>query len=557
MLRRFSAIAILLFALAVAPRGIAAQKDAVARDAAISVLMEEIDSVNVKHALQSRELEEIKKRVAELQELLQKSVEETRAKVDAEIETYRNALKTSQARLDELESRQTLKGRKLPWLIPMLEFRLRTMYDKNRTDTDSSRGDSDFFIQQRLRVGLTFQPWKNVQGVAILQDSREWAEEKTTTSNQHSLDLFHGYMLFEDIAGSGVWLQGGRFSMKYGSGRQVSLSDFHNVGQVFDGIRIGFKRPKFFQADAFAVLYKNGFAPVFQPWGQDRYSIFSGLYLSCDASSYIDAELYGFYQDNGFVEQTEKIGTVGARLVARPVKGLLVEGEASVQFGKVTIRDESAQLKEASHVATAYFLQAKYSAPVKTSPWIGMFVFSGSGDANPFDSKDVSYRPLFPHAKGNMGNMGLFRWQGVWDIGPSIGLLPVESLKLSADYHFYSLTSDGGNLQAFDAYLARSTDTSSSSLTNRVLNVPAGGSRFLGHELDIEVLWKPMDILSFGLGYSFFMAGAATRRSQVLSVGDRKETVGAVDVTTPYWRRDYRMGGDTAHRFWLEATLSL
>jgi len=555
--RLSSTIILAAWTLVVAAPAVAKVKVPPAQDAAMNVLMEELDAVNTVNAGNTQEIADLKKRIADMDALLKKASDDTLAMVAANLDASHKALEAAEARLTSLESRQVYNGRTLPWLVPMLEIRLRPMYDKNRTDSNSGRGDSDLYYLQRIRLGLTLTPWKGVQGVLVLQDSREWGEEKSTTANQHSLDLYQGYLLFDDIQGSGAWVQAGRFTMKYGAGRQVALKDFNNVGQSFDGVRVGWRRAHVMAADGFVTIYRNGFAPVFQPQGQDHYAVFSGLYLSTDALSWLDAELYGFYQDNGFVAQKERIGTIGARLLVRPAKGLTLEAEAAVQVGRVTVRDENAVLKEASHLATAYFLQAKYSAPVKTDPWIGLFFYSASGDANPWDGKDVAFRPLFPAGKGNMGNMELFRWQGVWDIGPTVGLFPAANVRMSFDYHVYSLTSNGGSLAGFDAQASRASDPYATSLMNRVFNVPSGGSRFLGQEMDLELNYKPVDVLAIGLGYSFFKPGAATRRGQVLSVSERTETVNGADVTTPYWKREYRMGSDMAHRVWIEATLSL
>lgn len=552
-------LAVLVATLLLPGGNASAKPKAVAEDdAATSVLMEELDAVNSVNAGHTREIADLKKRLAELEAALKKATEETLPKVTDEVQASRKELEVAQSRLGELESRQWWKGRKLSWLIPMLELRLRPMYDRNRSDTNTDRGDSDLYYLQRLRLGLTLQPWKGVQGVVVFQDAREWGEEKSTVSNQRNLDLYLGYLLLDDIAGSGAWVQAGRFAMKYGEGRQVSLRNFNNVGQAFDGVRVGWKRPKVMAADAFVAFYRNGYAPVFQAQGQDKYAVFSGLYLSTDVLPYLDMELYGFYQDNGFVQQTEKVGTIGARLVARPVKGLVLEGEAAVQFGKVTGRDESANLIEASHLATAYFVQARYTVPVRTGPWAGLFFYSASGDANPWDRQSVAYRPLFPSGKGNMGNLELFKWQGVWDIGPTVGLNPTSNIRASLDWHFYSLGTDGGSLLGFDAQSPRASDAYPAALVNRMFNVPAGGSRFLGHELDIELQWKPVDVLALGAGYSFFKPGAAARRGQVLSVAERTtQSADGAEVKTSYWKRDYRMGSDLSHRVWIEATLSL
>mgnify|MGYP000920912989 FL=1 len=291
------------------------------RDAALNLLKEELDALRAAEDKRAREVAELRKRIAALEEALMRSASDAQARTaDAlkdsrkELQAAREALDSTQGRLAALESRQEFQGRALPWLIPSLEVRLRPMYDRNRSDVDTGRGDSDLYYLQRIRLGVTLAPRKGVKGVLVLQDSREWGEEKSTAANSHSLDLYQGYLRFDDIGDSGFWVQAGRFAMTYGARRQVSEKNFNNIGQAFDGVRLGFKRDRVLAADAFAVLYRNGFAPVFQARGQDKYSAFAGLHLSTSALRWLDAELYGFYQDDAFAPQTEKeIGRASCR----------------------------------------------------------------------------------------------------------------------------------------------------------------------------------------------------------------------------------------------------
>lgn len=557
--RRTGILLCLLAALASVP-ALAAPKGGVrgAEDAAIGVLLEDLDSLNTISSGHTKELGDLKAHVAALEEALKAALEAAKTDADKAREEDRKALEEARARLAALESRQVRAGRPLPWLIPMAELRVRMLYDRNRTDLSTARGDNDLYFQHRLRLGVTLEPRPGIQAVIVLQDAREWAEERTTSSNQHALDLFQGYLRFDDIGGTGMWVQAGRFQMTYGEGRQVAYGDWGAVGQAFDGLRLGWRKDRVMAVDAFATFVRDGFAPVFQGgWAQDPYGVFTGLHLSTDAVKWMDAELYGLYQDDGFADLVNKVGTVGARIAARPAKGLLLEGEAAVQFGRVTNRDLEARLQEATHLATAYALQLRYQSSIKTEPWVGAFFYSASGDANPWDKRDVAYRPVYPKNKGLLGNLSLFGWQGVWDVGPTLGLNPAKNLRIGLDWHVLVMSSNGGSFRGLDSQVARSSDALTPGATNRVFNVPSGGSRYLGHEMDLELTWKPVDVLSIGLGYSLFQPGAAAKRGQVLSVAERTQVVDGATVTVPYWKRDVAAGGNLAQRLWLEATLSL
>jgi len=517
---------------------------------------EEVGSLIDVTGLQAKEIEALKKRVADLEEQLRLSLEEIRQQQKL-LQESRLENGTSRARLDAMEGRLTHQGRLLPWLIPSASLRVRMLYDRNRMDLDTGRGDNDLYLQHRLRLGVTLQPAPGVQGVFVLQDSRDWASERTTVSDQCNLDLYQGYLALEDLGGSGVRLVAGRFAMELGSGRQVSLRDFHNVGQAFDGVLLGWRRPKVLSADLFAAFVRDGWAPVFREgWGQDAYGVFTGLYLSTDALSWMDADLYGFYQDDGFQTETTRLGTVGARLAVRPLAGLRLEAEASVQFGRVTIRDLEARAVEASHLATAYAAEARYEFQARTRPWVALSFASASGDANPWDGRDVAYRPLFPEPTRFLGQLGLFTWQGVWDLGPSVGLSPVDGLRLSLAWHFFSLTSDGGLLAAFDTDTVRASDPRPPASMGRAFHVPAGGSRFLGHEGDLALQWKALPWLTLEANYALFLPGAAARRGEVLSIGERT-AAGEGAAAVPYWRREHRQGGDPAQRLLVGMLLSL
>jgi hypothetical protein len=520
--------------------------------AGIDILVEELESIGEATAGNTREISTLKERMDRLIESLDHEAA-ARAEAEARLDETRTELDTARKRLESLEGDRFWKGRRLPRIVPSLEARFRPMGENNRTDLDSSQADGDVFVQQRVRMGLGLDIGNGVLGKVVLQDSREWGAAGSTTSDEHALDIYEGYVLIDDIGGSGLEIQAGRMAMAYGAGRQVSKRDFNNVGQSFDGIRIAWERSGILKADVFTTLVRTGISPVFQSGrGFDRYSSFSGLYLSTSGIPWIEADLYGLYLDNAFNEAVEKFGTVGARILSRPVPGLVLEGEAAVQVGTVEVRARDASRLEASHLATMYFFQVFYETQVTTNPGIGLQFYSSSGDANPYDARNVSYRPTFRSTTGVYGYLDLFDYQGVWEIGPRFRLRPHETVVLHLDYHLFLLSSDGGMVKAFGTGSGWAGDRGTANDVYRHVLFPNGGSRFVGQELDILLTWAATPWLALEMQYSFFKPGSRVRGAQTVSIQEVDDP--ATGGTTPVWRRDVMLGMDWAHRGYVTMT---
>jgi hypothetical protein len=267
---------------------------------------------------------------------------------------------------------------------------------------------------------------------------------------------------------------------------------------------------------------------------------FYGLYGNVQYEKYLNLDLYLLYLDDDSgvmtlagpgggvynVNTAAQIGTAGARAVSIPVEGLTLEAEVAVQFGKVDdIKDQTGTKQVAAdHLAVAYEAKATYEIPVDTKPTLGVFFTSGSGDANPYDDSSVAYRPLFITRHGKFGMQDLFTWQGVWDIGPTVMLTPVEGLLLRSDVHVFNLTSNGGTLQAFGSRASFKPDN----------------SRFLGLEWDILVKWAATTYLTLEAGYSLYKPGAAVNGA----------TVDRAGAAQP-------LGDSMSHFTYLQATLAL
>lgn len=490
-------------------------KPRISGDAAVlETLLEDQDSLNMVTAGHTKQLGELKERVGELEEKLKKAeAEAAAAKKDAE--AARTGVETLDQEVSEVQDRFVDGDRQLPKFIPHFEFRVRPEYTTNRIDLNSDNGDADFYYLQRVRLGASLEPQKGVRGTIVLQDSRTWGEIPGTGMPQDSMGLYEGYILLTDLFTPGFEVQVGRFAMGFGLERQIGKNDWSNHGRAFDGIRVAYHRPKIINVDFFATVIQDSRAAAGP--NEDFY----GLHLSTDVLDFMDFELYGLYLHNDTEDMGSRIGTIGARVEARPVKGLMLEAEAAVQFGKVDAA-MPAGVTSIDHLATAYGITARYAIPVDTTPTLGLFFHSASGDANQLDDRSVAYRPLFPTDHGFYGNMDLFTWQGVWEIGPTFSLDPVKGLRVKADYHAIFLSSDGGVVQS--AFGGTTT-------------FPSSSGKFVGHELDLVVGWAAMKWLSLETGYSLFVPGNVAEKATV-TVDN-----GAV----------LAMGNDTAHWFYFQA----
>ncbi len=490
--------------------------------AVLETLLEDQDTLNTLTTAHTRQIKDLEERVADLEKQLDrmKGPVEEAAKVREEVATIRaelDALKEREAKLSQRFRTEDGQADQA-WFQPRFELRIRPETHHNKTDMLGGAEDDDLFYLQRLRIGAVLKPLKNVRAVAVVQDSRMWGEEASTTSNEKNLDLHEGYVEVRDILPPGLGFQAGRMELAYGAERQVGPLGWSNVGRAFDGARLFYKRPKLIQVDAFATIVKD------QGRTGGANTDFFGLYARSDYFSFLDLEAYGFFLYNDLPPAVEKIGTIGARVVARPVAGLTVEAEAAVQFGR-SRQAGQARLGTNDHLATAYFAEALYQVPVTTSPTVGLFFYSASGDADPTDGRNVAYRVLFPTGHAMLGYMDLFQWTGNVDAGPTIRVVPLPEVSLRLDYHLFFLSSNGGIL---------------ANTLGGTAVFPANQGRFLGQELDFVARWRALAPLTIEVGYSFFKPGKVTGKAAVAREDGR--TVA--------------LGSDLAHWAYLQGTLS-
>ncbi len=411
--------------------------------------------------------------------------------------------------------------------------------------------DDSFYVGSRLMLGFSFEPAPGFEAVVTVQDSRKWGEETNFRTNGNgSLDIFQAYFEFRNIGGTGLTFRAGRFTMDYGSTLHVNSGSSGSTGQTYDGARLVWHRPGAVKIDAFTTLVKSGLGPIFSTDTREDYESFSGLYIATDHPvKWMDAELYGFYQDDAFANFTMKLGTVGGRVIFKPVGGLRISGEAAVQFGRVSSWTQDAVLQTSNHLASIFLADASYEFQfVPAKPLLGVSFLYASGDSTPWDNESSAFRPAFGSTHNFLGFMDVFRAGGIWDIAPTFRLKPVDGLDIWLDYHIFSQTADGGLYQHFNTYTGNGTRNGAWTM-DRGLLIPSGNGAFIGHELDLTVFWHPFKWIEVAVAYCAFFPGPALEGATIQGV---TQSAGASDR----WVEEATLGGLIAHRFLVWTTFS-
>jgi hypothetical protein len=132
-------------------------------------------------------------------------------------------------------------------IIPLIAFPQETLFRWNgelriRTEADGRdfnlKTAANLYTLSRIRLGAEIQPMQNVSITLVMQDSRRFGDEPTTTTNNKNLDLFEGYARLDSFLLPQISLKAGRFAISSGSDRILGKLNWHNVGRAFDGLLV-------------------------------------------------------------------------------------------------------------------------------------------------------------------------------------------------------------------------------------------------------------------------------------------------------------------------------
>lgn len=344
----------------------------------------------------------------------------------------------------------------------------------NKDFKSSTRANT--FTALRTRLGLSFQPSKNLSGFIQIQDSRIYGEETSTTANMKNLDLHQAYFKIDDIFSLPMDLKVGRFEAADGSERFISVVGWNNVGRAFDG---GILTVKSKSIDVDLMIAREFERSLIgDSTDQNVYALFADLKL-------VDA-----YKIEPFIiwQRVQPIIVLNRATIGFNVKGNLSGFSHEIDFGYQTGSFYSGG-REQDISAYTFSLSGDYKLEGELKPTIGVQIDLASGDDDPTDNSFKSYTSLYASGHKFFGYMDYFTnlpvdayGLGLLDLIGKIGITPITDLKLNLHFHLFNSMEDYTLLSGTK-------------------------SKSFGTELDFVASFKYNEKVTFEGGASIFSAG--------------------------------------------------
>ena len=397
------------------------------------------------------------------------------------------------------------------------ELRFRHINEDNRL-RPGGPGQSTYDLW-RWRNYIDFHYNESLRGYVEMLDASIFNEELPATSidlNRWNIQNAFVDMRITELDNGPVWVRFGRQELLYGSQRLVSPLDWGNTRRNFEGFKL-FHRGKTWDLDAWATHPVNtaaGHGPltVFDN-GRDKADgsrYFSGAYVvykGFDRSTLDGYWLWDRESDFRGTAADVSRHTVGTRWqYNRPVQDGCsdvtriwhVDVEGGYQFGHDT-----------NETVRAGFFTAGLGHTWKSllwSPTLWLFYDWASGDDDPDDGANNSFRQLFPLGHAYVGLIDNVARQNISDVNFKLVMHPADKLTLTTSFHWMDL------------------DTQNDFIYN-VAGVPVGttgSGTEIGEELDIVANYQFNPNFSMQAGYFWFWYGSAVENSG-LNRGDAEQ----------------------------------
>jgi hypothetical protein len=357
------------------------------------------------------------------------------------------------------------------------EIRPRAEYRNNYRRTASETNQEEFFVDQRNRIGLTYEK-KNFKIHASLQEIHVWGRSGTFSA----IGSINAYELYaEGKLTEGINARIGRQSISLDNGRLFSAAPWAQQSRSHEGIRLFYKSE--LTTDLFLGAtrpYADEFDSYYSPVASHQYKwlavhhLYYKIHPSLTLTTINAADI--FESDDSQTTPYHRI-TSGGRIEFLSGKHY-VTLSGYYQFGR----------QDSFRSIYAYYLQPEIKTSWhKFSARLGAEISSGDkevGSPNQFRS----FVPLYGVAWKFMGNMNLFTRF------PS----DVNSRGLVNPYLFLQCTFDKNLSIRWDWNLFYS---------QYQLQDPKLGivNRYLGFENDISVSFKGLKNLDIQAGFSYLL----------------------------------------------------
>ncbi len=323
-----------------------------------------------------------------------------------------------------------------------LDGSIRYRLEIDGRDFNNDTGLYDYSLL-RTQIGFQIQASRDVRVRIKFKESRYLG---TTGSNKQStayFDLQEGYIYADDVLGSGLNLQLGRFEMMYGRRRIMGNGIWNNFGpRTYDGFRIQYESDDFdFDVFYAKIVDRSQDLPPYTWDSFDR----NDRQLAGFAMEALDGRFQPLVivdWDNRQLspeDETELIATA-ATYINFASRGMSLDLDLAYQFGKVQQRDLSSYLVAAD---VSYLARGKMHPRFS----IGIDLASGGSEEDYLNDEDHRFYTPFMSKHRFRGRMDYFNnqdelTQGLLDLHAAIGIAPWKDAKLSLEGHMFNSVED-------------------------------------------------------------------------------------------------------------------
>ena len=319
-------------------------------------------------------------------------------------------------------------------------LRFRYEYFDNYNVQKYGTGKGDDVLLTRVRVNVGYRLPQKIAFFVQLQDARFFLSDLDeddfgpSCPYLNELDLRQAFMKWQEIGKTPLGIKVGRQAIKYGDNRIFGPGNWGNVGRyTWDAGKI-LVETSGVDVDVFAtqqVLYlKNAFDDEHFP-----YKVYAGY---AHIKSIPKNKLDLFYIVKWNSDKSTKGETGLGELLVQTVgfygkgkwKGLDYASTFAFQFGdygRDTIR--------------AYGLNAEvgYTPVDLWTPRFAVSLSYASGDKDPHDGTHGTFDGVFGAIDKYYGRMNFFSWMNLVDVQVGASVKPMKKMKLSLDYHHFTL----------------------------------------------------------------------------------------------------------------------
>ena len=306
-----------------------------------------------------------------------------------------------------------------------------------------------------------------------------------------------------DGGATGLRLEAGRLKLRYGAGRHVSDFDFDAQGHAFDGGRLQWQPAEGLQVDVLGVrLRSQGASAEGSGVGlQGGRRNLLGAYAHARPVAPLDADLYLLALDDHGSGRRVLTQTMGMRLGWRAPRLLTLDAEAAAQVGA----GDGSEVASEGHLAWMAGMRLRLRGEAALRFEAGLMFDVWSGDADPTDGVDGTWRPLYGDRDRMVGALQRFEVSNLQVLGAFAEFGLRQRWLLKAEARLF-------------ARRAASDDPSSAE---------ALGWRAAGTEIDLHFRWNATAIIAVEALLAAFLPSQAPTDPSGGGRGPAIERVGA------------------------------